>query len=245
MVIRIVGGWVSDWVFLLVPAHLGSPGQRAVKRLLLLLDALPDTSQWNHTPTLILPSSTKSLLRELRSLSDASTLAVTLVSLKWYGCDVLQVSSSVPLVPRCNIDDLLLAIEAAPSKSSSPPVSSLGRRSKSACVGSGSLVKCPPLPPIQSNSSQMDAAAAADNTSTISSRPRARPSSAYVAGSSQSPLQQPRDEPPAESFFMTEVPVFYMSLTCLCLSIHIRCFNSHFPGKPGLCHCPDFSSCTC
>jgi len=69
-------------MFLLVPAHLGRPGQRAVKRLLLLLDALPDTSQWNHTPTLILPSSTKSLLRELRSLSDASTLAVTLVSLK-------------------------------------------------------------------------------------------------------------------------------------------------------------------
>ena len=31
--IRMVGGWV----FLLVPAHLGSPGQRAVKRLLLLL----------------------------------------------------------------------------------------------------------------------------------------------------------------------------------------------------------------
>ena len=28
------GGW---WVFLLVPAHLSSPGQRAVKRLLLLL----------------------------------------------------------------------------------------------------------------------------------------------------------------------------------------------------------------
>jgi len=33
MMIRMVGGWV----FLLVPAHLGSPGQRAVKRLLLLL----------------------------------------------------------------------------------------------------------------------------------------------------------------------------------------------------------------
>jgi len=33
MLIRMVGGWV----FLLVPAHPGSPGQRAVKRLLLLL----------------------------------------------------------------------------------------------------------------------------------------------------------------------------------------------------------------
>ena len=33
MMIRIVGGWV----FLLVPAHPGSPGQRAIKRLLLLL----------------------------------------------------------------------------------------------------------------------------------------------------------------------------------------------------------------
>jgi len=30
MMIRMVGGWV----FLLVPAHPGSPGQRAVKRLL-------------------------------------------------------------------------------------------------------------------------------------------------------------------------------------------------------------------
>jgi len=33
MMIRVVGGWV----FLLVPAHPGSPGQRAVKRSLLLL----------------------------------------------------------------------------------------------------------------------------------------------------------------------------------------------------------------
>ena len=33
MMMRMVGGWV----FLLVPAHPGSPGQRAVKRLLLLL----------------------------------------------------------------------------------------------------------------------------------------------------------------------------------------------------------------
>jgi len=33
MMIRMMGGWV----FLLVPAHPGSPGQRAVKRLLLLL----------------------------------------------------------------------------------------------------------------------------------------------------------------------------------------------------------------
>jgi len=33
MMIRMVGGWV----FLLVPAHPGSPGQTAVKRLLLLL----------------------------------------------------------------------------------------------------------------------------------------------------------------------------------------------------------------
>ena len=33
MMIRMVGGWV----FLLIPAHPGSPGQRAVKRLLLLL----------------------------------------------------------------------------------------------------------------------------------------------------------------------------------------------------------------
>jgi len=34
MMIRMVGGWV----FLLIPAHPGSPGQRAVKRLLLLLE---------------------------------------------------------------------------------------------------------------------------------------------------------------------------------------------------------------
>jgi len=27
---------VSGWMFLLVPAHMGSPGQRAVKQLLLL-----------------------------------------------------------------------------------------------------------------------------------------------------------------------------------------------------------------
>jgi len=33
MMIRMVGGWV----FLLVPAHPGSPGQRAVKRSSLLL----------------------------------------------------------------------------------------------------------------------------------------------------------------------------------------------------------------
>jgi len=33
VMIRMVGGWV----YLLVPAHPGSPGQRAVKRLLLLL----------------------------------------------------------------------------------------------------------------------------------------------------------------------------------------------------------------
>jgi len=33
MMIRMVGGWV----FLLVPAHPGSPGQRAVEQLLLLL----------------------------------------------------------------------------------------------------------------------------------------------------------------------------------------------------------------
>jgi len=32
MMIRVVGGWM----FLLVPAHPGSPGQRAIKRLLLL-----------------------------------------------------------------------------------------------------------------------------------------------------------------------------------------------------------------
>jgi len=30
-------GWVSGWVFLLVPAYPGSPGPKAVKRLLLLL----------------------------------------------------------------------------------------------------------------------------------------------------------------------------------------------------------------
>jgi len=35
MMIRMVGGWV----FLLVPAHPGSPGQRAIKRSLLLLYA--------------------------------------------------------------------------------------------------------------------------------------------------------------------------------------------------------------
>jgi len=32
MMIRMVG----EWMFLLVPAHMGSPGQRAIKRLLLL-----------------------------------------------------------------------------------------------------------------------------------------------------------------------------------------------------------------
>jgi len=36
MMIRMVGGWV----FLLVPAHPGSPGQRAIKRLLLMLCVL-------------------------------------------------------------------------------------------------------------------------------------------------------------------------------------------------------------
>jgi len=36
MMIRMVGGWM----FLLVPAHPGSPGQRAIKRLLLLLSLL-------------------------------------------------------------------------------------------------------------------------------------------------------------------------------------------------------------
>jgi len=44
MMIRMVGGWM----FLLVPAHPGSPGQRAVKRLLLLL-------QFTHTSSCHLP----------------------------------------------------------------------------------------------------------------------------------------------------------------------------------------------
>jgi len=41
MMIRTVGGWM----FLLVPAQPGSPGQRAVKWLLLLLKAIPDSLQ--------------------------------------------------------------------------------------------------------------------------------------------------------------------------------------------------------
>jgi len=45
MMIRMVGGWV----FLLVPAHQGSPGQRVVKRLLLLL--CWKNSQTNGTVT--------------------------------------------------------------------------------------------------------------------------------------------------------------------------------------------------
>jgi len=40
MMVRMVGGWV----FLLVPAHPGSPGQRVVKRLLLLLCTVLPTS---------------------------------------------------------------------------------------------------------------------------------------------------------------------------------------------------------
>jgi len=42
MMIRMVGGWV----FLLVPAHQGSPGQRAVKRLLLLCLCVPGGFSW-------------------------------------------------------------------------------------------------------------------------------------------------------------------------------------------------------
>jgi len=38
MMVRMVGGWV----FLLVPAHPGSPGQRAIKRLLLLWVAMDE-----------------------------------------------------------------------------------------------------------------------------------------------------------------------------------------------------------
>jgi len=45
MMIRMVGGWM----FLLVPAHPGSPGQRAVKRSLLLLFTLQFTFLL-HTP---------------------------------------------------------------------------------------------------------------------------------------------------------------------------------------------------
>ena len=121
-------------------------------------------------------------------------------------------SSSVPLIPRCNVDDLLLAIESTPPKSASTPVSRSGQRSQSASVGSGSLVKCSPLPPIQSNSSRTDnaAAAAADDAGRLG----VRPSSAHVAGSSQTSRQQLRDEPPPESFFMTEVLTSHMSPRC-------------------------------
>jgi len=48
MMIRMVGGWV----FLLVPAHPGSPGQRAVKQLLLLFPDLGTTTTRSSTPTL-------------------------------------------------------------------------------------------------------------------------------------------------------------------------------------------------
>jgi len=48
-------GMVGGWVFLLVPAHQGSPGQRAVKRLLLLLsiyhtDATVHEIDWAKLP---------------------------------------------------------------------------------------------------------------------------------------------------------------------------------------------------
>ena len=51
MMIRMVGGWM----FLLLPAHPGSPGQRAVKRLLLLqfdsvMCGLPGSWQFWHWP---------------------------------------------------------------------------------------------------------------------------------------------------------------------------------------------------
>jgi len=41
MMIMMVGGWV----FLLVPAHLGSPGQRAIKQLLLLCISVSGVQQ--------------------------------------------------------------------------------------------------------------------------------------------------------------------------------------------------------
>ena len=129
-------------------------------------------------------------------------------------------TGSVPLVPRCNIDDLLLAIQAPPPESatppvsgSDPPVSRSGQRSKSASVGSGPLVKCPPLPPIQSSRLHTDTDDAAAAVGGDEKKPRARPSSAHVTGSSQSSVQQPRDALPAESFFfMTEVLMFHISL---------------------------------
>ena len=40
-------GQVSGWMFLLVPAHPGSPGQRAVKQLLLLLLTCSSTVPWH------------------------------------------------------------------------------------------------------------------------------------------------------------------------------------------------------
>jgi len=51
MTIRMVGGWM----FLLVPAHLGSPGQMAVKRLLLLYDQTRNVTRvrWEITYVLI------------------------------------------------------------------------------------------------------------------------------------------------------------------------------------------------
>jgi len=117
----------------------------------------------------------------------------------------------MPLIPRCNIDELL-AIEAAPPTPSSLQSKS-SRRSKSASAGS-CLIKSSPLPPIPSNSAWTDA----DDTST-SAVVSGRPSSSHVTRSSWSSPCQSTDEPPADSFFMTEV----LALNASSYSVFIQC----------------------
>jgi len=92
MMIRMVGGWV----FLLVPAHPGSPGQRAIKRSLLLLqlwnmsvvETVP-VSFWNGDVCykLYLPFHQKSSgwSETMRSMGDFQWLA----SVLWIACSAL------------------------------------------------------------------------------------------------------------------------------------------------------------
>ena len=119
---------------------------------------------------------------------------------------MLQITNSVPLIPRCNVDELMLAIEAAPSRSSPPGSKSdqlVGWRSRSASAGS-SLFKSSPLPPIPSNSSSTDVNSP-DGKTSASTVLSGRPSSSHVTSSSWSSPHQPSDGAPSESFFLTEV----------------------------------------
>jgi len=126
------------------------------------------------------------------------------------------------LIPRRNVNELL-AIEAPPISNQLP-----GRRSKSASSGS-CLVKSSPLPPIASSSLSTDTDSIVDNSS-VSTVTSGRPSScSHVTGSSRLSAQQSSDEPPSESFFMTEVLTFNVSvtssnlLTLLCYSQNVSC----------------------